>query len=59
MDDAAVQRELARFDTSLPIEAASTPPASWYRSPELLAREKDAVFGHSWQFELQELMTSM
>jgi choline monooxygenase len=42
--------ELARFQSDLPIEAASTPPASWYTRPEVLAREAETVFRRSWQY---------
>jgi choline monooxygenase len=44
-----LQRELARFDPAVPIEAAATPPASWYLEPEFLALETQAVFFRSWQ----------
>jgi len=44
-----LQRELSRFDASLPIESAWTPPASWYQEPEFLRLERDAVFRDSWQ----------
>jgi choline monooxygenase len=43
-------REIARFRTDLPIEAASTPPSSWYTAPEILAREGETVFRRSWQY---------
>ena len=49
MSDDAFARELARFDPSIPIERAWTPPASWYVSPEFLDRERDAVFAATWQ----------
>jgi len=42
--------ELARFRTDLPIEAAATPPASWYTDPAVLAREGETVFRRSWQY---------
>jgi choline monooxygenase len=42
--------ELERFRDELPIEAASTPPASWYTHPALLARESETVFRRSWQY---------
>ena len=45
----SVGQELSRFDPSLPIEKAWTPPASWYLRPEFLARERDRVFNRSWQ----------
>jgi choline monooxygenase len=41
--------ELSRFDPSLPIERAWTPPASWYLRPEFLALERERVFRRSWQ----------
>ena len=45
----AIRAELQRFDATLPIERAWTPPASWYRSPEFLAWERQRVFRRSWQ----------
>ena len=44
-----LRAELARFDPSLPIEQAWTPPASWYLSPELFAWERERVFLRTWQ----------
>ena len=45
-----VEAELARFDGELSIEAAATPPASWYVHPAVLAREAETVFRASWQY---------
>ena len=45
----AVNREIRRFDPSLPIEEAWTPPASWYVDPAFLERERAQVFRRSWQ----------
>ena len=45
----ALRAELARFDPTLPIEKAWTPPASWYRGPEFLAWERERVFRGTWQ----------
>jgi len=42
-------RELDRFDPSLPIESAWTPPASWYLNPDFLGRERQGVFHSTWQ----------
>jgi choline monooxygenase len=42
--------ELARFDGDLAIEAAATPPSSWYTHPAVLARESETVFRGSWQY---------
>jgi choline monooxygenase len=41
--------EIDRFDPSIPIERARTPPASWYIDPAILAIERDAVFARTWQ----------
>ena len=38
-----------QFDPAVPIERASTPPASWYTDPMFLALERDRVFRRSWQ----------
>ncbi|MSR63117.1 MAG: aromatic ring-hydroxylating dioxygenase subunit alpha [Planctomycetes bacterium] len=42
--------ELQRFRDELPIEAASTPPASWYTRAEVLERETETTFRDSWQY---------
>ncbi len=44
-----VERELLRFDASVEVESAWTPPASWYVAPEFLDAERKAVFRPSWQ----------
>jgi choline monooxygenase len=38
-----------QFDPTVPIERASTPPASWYIDPLFLGLERDRVFRRSWQ----------
>ncbi len=45
----SIRAELARFDPSLPIERAFTPPASWYVRPEVHELERERVFRRSWQ----------
>lgn len=45
-----LSREIAAFDPTIPIERASTPPASWYTEPAFDALERNAVFRRSWQF---------
>jgi choline monooxygenase len=45
-----LERELARFDPALPIEEASTPPASWYTRNEFLEHERATVFPGHWQY---------
>ena len=37
-----------QFDPSTPVEAAATPPASWYTDPAVLAAEKRQVFEKMW-----------
>jgi choline monooxygenase len=44
-----MRTELSRFDPSLPIESAWTPPASWYVRPEFLELERERVFRRTWQ----------
>jgi len=44
-----LEHELGRFDPTLPIEKAWTPPASWYRDAAFLEREREQVFNRSWQ----------
>lgn len=39
-----LKRELARFDPTVPIESASTPPASWFTHPAFHALEMASVF---------------
>ncbi len=38
-----------QFDPAVPIERASTPPASWYTDPLFFGLERDRVFRRSWQ----------
>ena len=40
--------ELQRFDPSVPIEEARTPPASWYSDAVIGRLEATRVFGRSW-----------
>jgi choline monooxygenase len=47
--DAPLRDVVARFDPSIPIERASTPPSAWYTDPTLYALERRAVFGRVWQ----------
>jgi choline monooxygenase len=43
-------QELARFDPSLPIEEARTPPTSWYLDPAFHDAELATVFNSRWHF---------
>jgi choline monooxygenase len=49
MNPETIRADVARFDGSLPIESAWTPPASWYLAPEFLAWEHAQVFRRTWQ----------
>ena len=44
-----MREELERFDPQVPIEQASTPPASWYTDPRFYALERTTVFHRTWQ----------
>lgn len=46
---ASVLQELARFQPDLPVEAAATPPASWYLDPEFFAWECQYLLSCTWQ----------
>lgn len=37
-----------QFDPSIPVEAATTPPASWYTDPRVLQLEREQVFQKAW-----------
>jgi choline monooxygenase len=45
----SLRQILVEFNPELPLERASTLPASWYRHPDLLDLERRAVFHASWQ----------
>jgi len=45
-----VSELVRRYDPSLPLEQASTPPAAWYTDPRIAALERDTVFARTWQF---------
>jgi choline monooxygenase len=42
------RRAIARFDPDLPVERASTPPASWYVDPAFFALEQERVLRRHW-----------
>ena len=48
MDPAEITRELERFDPTVAIDEAWTPPASWYVEPAILALEAEKVFARHW-----------
>ena len=47
-NDDDVQHEVLRWDPGVGVAAASTPPASWFTSPDIFQLERRAVFGSSW-----------
>jgi choline monooxygenase len=49
----SLRDEVERFDPSIPIEDACTPPSSWYTTPALFELERRAVFGRAWQPAVQ------
>jgi choline monooxygenase len=44
-----IEHEISRFDLSLPMESAPTPPSSWYLREDVLEREKDRILLRHWQ----------
>jgi phenylpropionate dioxygenase-like ring-hydroxylating dioxygenase large terminal subunit len=40
--------EVARFDASVPLEAAWLPPSSWYNDARFYELERDTVFRNNW-----------
>lgn len=48
MDAAGLARDLGRFDASLPLEEASTPPSTWYTEPGFYELERETVFRRNW-----------
>jgi choline monooxygenase len=43
-----LQREVARFDPSVPVQEAWLPPSSWYTAPEIYRLEQHTVFKNNW-----------
>jgi len=43
-----VRHEINRFNPTLPLDSAWTPPASWYTQPEIYQTEIRTVFGRNW-----------
>ncbi len=48
MDRHALAAEVQRFDPSLPIERALTPPASWYQGQGFFELDRRDVFASQW-----------
>ena len=49
MSQDRLRAEIERFDPRVPIEAAWTPPSSWYTDAGFFALERRTVFHRSWQ----------
>jgi len=45
----ALRATVLDFDPEVPIERASTPPATWYTDPDLAALERRAVWDRTWR----------
>jgi choline monooxygenase len=45
----SIRKIIEDYNPNLPLDEASTPPASWYRDARILALEQRAVFSHSWR----------
>ena len=45
-----VLEEIDRYRPDLPLEEASTCPASWYIEPQIAELERRTTFGQSWQY---------
>ena len=45
----SIRKIIEDYNPNLPLDGASTPPASWYIDPRILQLERRAVFSHSWQ----------
>jgi len=43
-----VQKEVYKWDPTIAVESATTPPSSWFTDPRIYQLEKEAVFGSSW-----------
>jgi len=50
MDLPRVRNLIDAYDADLPLERASTPPAAWYRDPDIAELERRGVFGGTWQY---------
>ena len=47
--DQSIQHALSQYNDQLPLQEASTIPASWYTDPRIGELERGAVFGANWQ----------
>ena len=46
--DPWLRQQIARFDPTLPIEQARTPPSIWYENPKILELEQQSIFLNQW-----------
>ena len=54
MSHCELKHEFLKFNATLPLEEASTPPASWYTRDDFLAAERQTVFADHWLFALRK-----
>ncbi len=47
--DQSIQHALSQYNDQLPLQEASTIPASWYTDSRIAELERRAVFGANWQ----------
>ncbi len=50
MDLERIGKLITAYDADLPLEQASTPPAAWYRDPDIADLENHGIFGTWWQY---------
>src|SRR5512147_1287955 len=43
-----LREEVARFDATVPLDAAWLPPSSWYNDARFYELERDTVFKNHW-----------
>jgi phenylpropionate dioxygenase-like ring-hydroxylating dioxygenase large terminal subunit len=48
--DQSIQHLLSEYDDQLPLQEASTIPASWYTDSRIAKLERGAVFGANWHY---------
>jgi choline monooxygenase len=48
--DQSIQHVLSQYNDQLPLQEASTIPASWYTDPRIAELERRAVFGANWHY---------
>ena len=54
-----LKQEITKFDPSIPIERAFTPPSSWYTDPLFLQHEAKAVFHSNYIQGISSFMQNL